>query len=160
MVGVYHNPSGKLPFELALNWPRDGLPDVPGRWGDLVLFSGGTTQASTSSVISSSTSSAAFGFPGLNMLDPRILQMVGAAATGGSVLLGWLFKTRKRRFLSSYLTRIDATYNEYYTNREECKDRLAKMKEEVLKLLKTGKIDEGQFSVLDNKIIQRLKEIT
>ena len=162
MVGAYHNPSGRSPPELILNWPRDGLSDVPGRWGELTLSGGATTsQSSTSSVFStSSTSAVAPGFPSLQMIDPRILQMGGAAVTGGSVLLGWLFKTRKRRFLSSYLTRIDATYNEYYANQEECKDKLARMKEEVLKLLKTGKIDEGQFSVLDNKITQRLKEIT
>lgn len=89
----------------------------------------------------------------------QLQQILGAAATGGSIILGWLFKTRKRRFLSSYLTKIDSTYNQYATNRAECKKALETMKTEILQMLKTGKIDEAHFTILQDKITQYLTEL-
>jgi len=95
-----------------------------------------------------------------NILPISTLQQVlGGAATGASILLGWFIKTRKRRFLSGYLTRIDSTYNEYAVNREECKSRLEKMKEDVLQMLKKGKLDEAHFAILDGKITQYIKDL-
>ena len=59
-------------------------------------------------------------------------QLLGAAATGGSVVLGWLFKTRKRRFLTSYMAKIDSTFNQYAVNRDECQARLEKMSTDIV----------------------------
>ena len=86
-------------------------------------------------------------------------QILGAAGTGASVVLGWLIKTRKRRFLSGYLARIDSTYNQYAVNKEECKSRLVKMKDEVLQLLKKGKLDEAHYTILNDKITQYLQTL-
>ncbi len=86
-------------------------------------------------------------------------QLLGAAATGGSVILGWLFKTRKRRFLTSYMAKIDSTFNEYAVNRKECLIRLEKMRTEIVHLLKTGKIDESHFTILEDKITHYQKEL-
>ena len=71
-----------------------------------------------------------------------------------------LLKNRKRGALSSYLERIDSTYNEYAVDREECRTRLERLKRDVIELLNKGKIDEGHFLMLDEKITQYLKDLT
>lgn len=86
-------------------------------------------------------------------------QLLGAAATGGSVVLGWLFKTRKRRFLTGYMAKIDSTFNEYAVNKDECQTRLEKMRTDIVHMLKTGKIDESHFTILEDKITHYLKEL-
>jgi hypothetical protein len=86
-------------------------------------------------------------------------QLLGGAATGVSVVLGWLFKTRKRRFLTSYMAKIDSTYNEYAVNRDECQARLEKMSTDIVTMLKTGKIDESHFTILEDKITHYQKEL-
>lgn len=89
----------------------------------------------------------------------RLLQILGVAATAGAGFLGWFLKTRKRRFVSGYLMKIDSTYNQYYVNREECKRRLMNMKEEAIQLLNKGKIDEPHFTLVDSKLTQYLKDL-
>jgi len=90
----------------------------------------------------------------------QLLQIAGAgAAAAGAPLMGWMFKTRKRRFVSGYLTKIDSTYNEYSMNREECRKRLMQMKDEAVQLLKKGKVDEPHFTIIDNKLTQYLKDL-
>lgn len=118
------------------------------------------TRPTTTGTVSSTTNSTSFltGFFG-GLDTTRLFQIAGAAGTGGSIVIGWLFKTRKRRFMSNYLTKIDSTFNEYSLNQEDCKNRLGKMKEEISHLLKKGKIDEAQFTLLDNKILQHLKNL-
>jgi uncharacterized protein YxjI len=102
---------------------------------------------------------------------------MGAVATGGSIAVGWLFKTRKRRFVSAYLRKIDAAYDSYSAqavslvegsrlsslarleSKEKFKKQLAEMKEEILHMLEKGKIDEPQFSVIDTKLAQHLRDL-
>jgi len=99
--------------------------------------------------------------PFLEALDMSKLQQMGAAAaTVGSVLLGWFLKTRKRRLVSGYLTRIESTYEEYRTNPQECRKRLNQMKKEVDDMLKKGKLDETQLSILDTRIARYLRDLT
>lgn len=105
-----------------------------------------------------STSSAANILQQLPM-GSQLQQVLGAAGTGGSLILGWLFKTRKRRFLSNYLSKIDSTFNAYATNRAECRIQLERMKDEVTRMLKSGKLDEAHFTILDGKITQYLTEL-
>ena len=83
----------------------------------------------------------------------------GGAAAVGAPLMGWMFKTRKRRFVSGYLTKIDSTYNEYFMNREECRKRLVHMKDEIVQLLKKGKIDEPHFTIIDSKLERYMKDL-
>ncbi|MGA2785078.1 MAG: hypothetical protein ABSF09_10320 [Candidatus Bathyarchaeia archaeon] len=95
----------------------------------------------------------------MDLLLSGRLNALGAVATAGSVILGWFFTTRKRRFLSGYLTKIDSTYNSYAVNREECKGRLNQMKDDVAEMLKKGKIDVSHFGVLEGKISQYLRDL-
>jgi len=103
----------------------------------------------------SQPSSSLFGLEGTQLLQ---IAGGGAAAVGAPVM-GWMFKTRKRRFVSGYLIKIDSTYNEYSMNREECRKRLTQMKNEALQLLKKGKVDEPHFTIIDNKLTQYLKDL-
>jgi hypothetical protein len=107
-----------------------------------------TTTASQSSI------------PFLGSFDmSRLQQIGGVAATGGGAFLGWFFKTRKRRLISGYLNKIESTVKDQSTSPEERKKRLGKIREEVLDLLKKGKIEEGQYSMLDTKLKDHIKEL-
>ena len=70
-----------------------------------------------------------------------------------------MFKNRKRSALSSYLTKIDSTYNRYAVDRIECRNQLERLKSDAIEMLKSGKIDEGHFLMLDEKISQYLKDL-
>ena len=71
-----------------------------------------------------------------------------------------MFRNRKRHALSSYLTKIDSTYNQYAVDREECRSQLELLKRDAIEMLKNRKIDEGHFLMLDEKISQYLKDLT
>ena len=119
-----------------------------------------TTTASplTTTPIATATSEAVgFSFLGINV---STLQGIGgAAATVGAGLFGWYMKTRKRRLVSSYLTKVDSTYIEYSMNREDCKKRLTYMRNEIIHLLRKGKLDEPHFKLVDDRITQYLKDL-
>ena len=75
-----------------------------------------------------------------------------------------LFRKRKGRLdvrtLSSYLEKIDSTYNEFAVDREECRARLERLKRDVIEMLNKGTIDEGHFLMLDEKITAYLKDLS
>ncbi|MFH0848717.1 MAG: hypothetical protein V1857_04375, partial [archaeon] len=96
----------------------------------------------------------------LGFIDISLQQILGASATGVSIILGWLFKTRKRRFTSGYLAKIESVYKEYSANPEECKNHLAQMKGEVDSMLKKGKLDETHFSILDARIARYVRDLS
>jgi ribosomal protein L40E len=90
-----------------------------------------------------------------------LLQTLGGIAiSGGGIVVGIYHKNRKRRTLSSYLTKIDSTYNEYALNRTECIRELEKLKQAIIELLNKGKIDESHFEMLDQKIKDYLIDLT
>jgi len=114
-----------------------------------------STQTTTTSLGTATAPTPHFGFLDMSML----LQIGGVAATGGAGFLGWFLKTRKRRFVSGYLMKVDSTYNQYSMNREECRKRLQQMKAEAILLLKRGRIDEPHFTLIDNKLTGYLKDL-
>jgi hypothetical protein len=121
-----------------------------------------SSRVATTSLTGSSSSSSQVTTGSMSFMDLLLsgrLNSLGAVATAVSVILGWFFTTRKRRFLSGYLTKIDSTYNNYAVNREECKGRLNQMKDDVAEMLKKGKIDVSHFGVLEGKISQYLRDL-
>jgi hypothetical protein len=86
-------------------------------------------------------------------------QAAGAAATGGAAVFGYFLKTSKRRFTSNYLKKINSTCSEHKDKPEECKTELSRMKDEILHLLETGKIDETHFTILDARLTERLRQL-
>ena len=127
-------------------------------WMIRVVGGGGTLKPA--STATTTTTASEISVPYLGSISTSTLQQIGGvAATGGAGVLGWLWKTRKRRFVSGYLMKIDSTYNQYSMNREECRKHLSQMKDEAIQLLKKGKIDEPLFTIVDNKLTAYLKEI-
>jgi hypothetical protein len=148
---------------LVVNWNQTlGVPlrKETANWMIRVVGGGGTlkpasTQTTTTSLSTATTSTPLFGF-----LDMSTLQQIGGVtATAGAGFLGWFLKTRKRRFVSGYLAKVDSLHSKYSLNREECKKQLSQMKDEIVQLLRKGKIDEAQFTILDNKITQYLQDL-
>jgi len=90
-------------------------------------------------------------------LSVQVIGGVAGVAVGGA--LGWLLKTRKRRFVSSCLARMSSTYDEFYDNKEECRKRLTQMKKESLQLFREGKIDESHLTMMDARLEEYLKEL-
>jgi len=124
-------------------------------WMVRVVGSTPTTITTTPTTTSQPSPSMLFG---LDMTE--LIQVAGGGAAAAAVpCLGWLVKTRKRRFVSSYLTKVDSVYNEFFMNREECRKRLEQMKSEIVQLLKKGKIDEPHFTILDTKLERYLKDL-
>ena len=147
----------KLPFRLLLKKEE-------ANWMIRVVGGGGTLPGATTTMTSAtsqlSTQSSSQPTTRIFGLDMSTLQGIGGvAATAGAGFMGWYLKTRKRRFVSSYLMKVDSTYNEYSMNREECKKRLTKMKEESIQLLKKGRFDEPHFKLVDDKLTQYLKDL-
>lgn len=98
---------------------------------------------------------------GFQLQLTSLLQAVGGVAlSGGGLIVGIYHKNRKRRTLSSYLTKIDSTYNQYAINREDCRTRLEQLKHEIIQLLNKGKIDESHFELLDEKIKDYLIDLS
>jgi len=112
-----------------------------------------STQITSLSGVVSQELSSLFATP----MSVQVIGGVAGVAVGGA--LGWLFKTRKRRFVSSCLTRMSSTYDEFYDNKEECRKRLTQMKKESLQLFKEGKIDENHLTMMDRKLEEYLKEL-
>lgn len=161
-----------------VNWkPITASPPKRERTNWMVRVVGSPLATLTRTVTTTPTSSLASPLSFLNLIDSRVFQIMGAVATGGSIAVGWLFKTRKRRFVSAYLRKIDAVYDSYSAqavslvegsrlsslarleSKEKCKKQLAEMKEEILHMLEKGKIDEPQFSVIDTKLAQHLRDL-
>lgn len=128
-------------------------------WMMRVIGSAPTTLTKTLYYSPTATSSQTLQTMFLGFLDLQLIQMAVGAATGASIIFGWLFKTKKRRFVSSYLKNVDSVWNSNSTNSEECRKQLKEMKDEVLRLFEKGKIDESQFSVLDAKLERHLKDL-
>lgn len=163
-----------------VNW-KPISPTPPKRertnWMVRVIGSAPPTTTLTKIVTTTPTSSQTSALSFLNLIDSRVFQIVGAVATGGSIILGWFFKTSKRRLVSAYLRKIDLVYEThsahalsligashqpalaYLESKEKCKKQLAEMKEEIFQMLEKGKIDESQFSVIDAKLAQYLRDL-
>ena len=83
----------------------------------------------------------------------------GVVVAVGGVIGATFLRNRKRRTLSNFLTRIDSTYNEFAVDREACRTRLERLKRDVIEMFNEGKINEGHFLMLDEKISEYLKEL-
>jgi len=124
------------------------------------LMSTLTTSASTQAPPASSLAILGYEVP----LTSLLLVVGVAIIAGGGLTGGLLVRSRRRstttRALSSYLEKIDSTYNEYAVDREECRTRLEKLKRDAIDMLNSGKLEEGHFLMLDEKISEYLKDLT
>jgi hypothetical protein len=88
----------------------------------------------------------------------------GAAATGAIVTVPGFLKTRKQsKFLGTYLLKIHDKYDELCKttkptnkNKNEYLDFLDALRCDIIYLLQKGDINENQYKMLDDRIIEYL----
>jgi YVTN family beta-propeller protein len=78
-----------------------------------------------------------------------------------SIIVGWLFRSRQRRYLNKYMTLIDVAYETLQDNKNsrECLLRLQLIRKEVTHLFKKGKINDSYYNILQNKISEYMVKI-
>lgn len=78
-----------------------------------------------------------------------------------SIIVGWLFRSRQRRYLNKYLTLIDVAYEtlQENNNSRECLLRLQLIRKEVTHLFKKGKINDSYYNILQNKISEYMLKV-
>jgi hypothetical protein len=75
-------------------------------------------------------------------------------------ITGYSFATRrKQRSISKYMTQIDNTYSEFKMKSKRCEAELYRLRDIVDEELKSGKLDEGAYQLLMNRIEGYMVEI-
>ena len=89
----------------------------------------------------------------------------GAAATGAIVTVPGVLRTRKQsKCLSTYLLKIHDKYDEFCkktkpANNKKYLDFLEALRSEIIYLLQRREINENQYKMLDDRIIEYLNKI-
>jgi YVTN family beta-propeller protein len=78
-----------------------------------------------------------------------------------SIIVGWFFRNRQRRYLNKYMTLIDVAYETLYKNNnsKEFLLRLQLIRMEVTYLFKKGKINDSYYNILQNKISEYMVKV-
>jgi YVTN family beta-propeller protein len=78
-----------------------------------------------------------------------------------SIVVGWFFRNRQRRYLNKYMTLIDVAYETVNKNNnsKEFSLRLQLIRMEVTHLFKKGKINDSYYNILQNKISEHMLRI-
>jgi YVTN family beta-propeller protein len=78
-----------------------------------------------------------------------------------SIIVGWFFRNRQRRYLSKYMTLIDVAYETLYRNNnsKEFSLRLQLIRMEVIHLFKKGKISDSHYNILQNRISEYMVKV-
>ncbi|MGC2682690.1 MAG: hypothetical protein WA323_12540, partial [Candidatus Nitrosopolaris sp.] len=89
----------------------------------------------------------------------------GAAATGIMTTIPGVLRTRKQsKYLIGYLLKIHYKYDEVCTNKStdirEYLDFLQGLRGDIIYLLQRRLINENQYKMLDDRIIEYLTKIT
>lgn len=74
-------------------------------------------------------------------------------------VLVWYFGKRRKRYLSKYIAMIDATYNKFYQNKNECLLRLRAISYDIMESLRKDKITESHFQILNDRILEYINEL-
>ena len=78
-----------------------------------------------------------------------------------SIIVGWFFRNRQRRYLNKYMTLIDVAYETLYKNNnsKEFSLRLQLIRLEVTHLFKKGKINDSYYNILQSKITEYMVKV-
>jgi YVTN family beta-propeller protein len=78
-----------------------------------------------------------------------------------SIVVGWFFRNRQRRYLNKYMTLIDVAYETLNknNNNKEFSLRLQLIRMEVTHLFKKGKINDSYYNILQSKISEHMVRI-
>jgi YVTN family beta-propeller protein len=77
-----------------------------------------------------------------------------------SIIIGWFFRNRQRRYLGKYMTLIDDAYVLYnHNNSKEFLLRLQLIRMEVMHLFKKGKISDSHYNILQDRISEYMVKV-
>jgi YVTN family beta-propeller protein len=78
-----------------------------------------------------------------------------------SIIVGWFFRNRQRRYLNKYMTLIDVAQETLNTNNnsKEFSLRLQLFRMEITYLFKKGKINDSYYNILQNKISEHMLKV-
>jgi len=78
-----------------------------------------------------------------------------------SIIVGWLFRSRQRRYLNKYMTLIDVASERLHENNDskEFLLRLQLIRKEVTHIFKKGKISDSYYNILQNKISESMVKV-
>jgi hypothetical protein len=88
----------------------------------------------------------------------------GAMATGIIVTVPGVLRTRKQsKHMSTYLLKIHQKYDELWKNKsadkKEYLDFLEGLRSDIIYLLQRRKINENQYKILDDRIIEYMNKV-
>lgn len=86
-------------------------------------------------------------------VSPGTLQLFLAGVASTSAGVAWFMRRRRRGRVKTLLTEIESTY----ARRDEAE--LYKLKNKVFKVFKEGKVDEGDYMILQERIDDHIKEL-
>jgi YVTN family beta-propeller protein len=77
-----------------------------------------------------------------------------------SIVIGWFFRNRQRKYLNKYMTTIDVTYGTLFKNGNGNKQdyllRLDNVRREIIQLYIKGRISDAHYNVLDRMILEHI----
>jgi ribosomal protein L40E len=123
-----------------------------------IVVSTASQPTQSTSAMSESVPASSLSILGMSATSLLIVIVCVVVAAGG-LTYATLFRNRKRHTLSSYLAKIDSTYNQFAVDREECRTRLEQIKGDIIDMLNKRQIDEGHFLMLDEKISDYQKQL-
>jgi YVTN family beta-propeller protein len=86
--------------------------------------------------------------------------MIGGIVGASSVFVGWYYKFGQRRYINTYMTRIETTYDTLHeTEEEQCIRQLRSIRKELLYLFKMGSLSDSHYNILDKKASDYIESI-
>jgi YVTN family beta-propeller protein len=79
-----------------------------------------------------------------------------------SIIVGWLFRNRQRKYLNKYLTILDGVNEDLNQNKnnKEALLHLQLVKKEILHTFKKGRINDAYYIILDKKVDECTEKIS
>ena len=77
-----------------------------------------------------------------------------------SVMAGWFFRRRQRKYLSKYMTKIDNIFDRLHViDKQQCLTHLDGTRREITQLFKRGTISDTYYNILDRRITDYMDKV-
>ena len=77
-----------------------------------------------------------------------------------SIMAGWFFRRRQRKYLSRYMTKIDNIFDRLHVvDKQQCLTHLDGTRREITQLFKRGTISDTYYNILDRRITDYMDKV-